>query len=521
MMVCPKCGSQTNSNVCAGCGTVLKSKKKSTGLIVLSVVLAVVIAACAAVYFLVIPSQGDIGSVARNYMTAAYYTDKVVGSAAAYASYDDYKSDLDMAIDACGAIDSGAFDFLAKADIDVTLFRTVYAADALEGLDTDADSRYTGGYTSDAKENADSFLAAMKKDAAAAKQALKALDSAVNETTDEDDIMDALSAAADALEDADNATIVVGDKAISFAGITTLAGINTAFIGIDIVINGDTLYLGADNGVMAHCTDVGRDITVINSQSGDGVVMETGNMADLLGGGSRLVLTIDEIGDVPQTDAFDNSGQFSDYISKELGASLGFSDSSGAVSYNSENGVNIADIEGIMGTWKYIDAVVNPFLTLDAVEQESAEIMAEIHKKPAEFMMFEGQAVNQYMIFRQDGTGIMYYDVEDEGIYIPQGFWWRKDEPHDAVGSITVAYGISTGYEYEWNDTLKNIMQNFQAGDYSDFEDADFGLFVEKNVYENTTESDYLYQYLAGQDDSQVCIVYEKVSDATDFDYGN
>ncbi|MDD5018182.1 MAG: hypothetical protein PHO15_08810 [Eubacteriales bacterium] len=320
-MVCPNCGGQVNGNVCAGCGTVL-NRKKPTGLIVLCIVLAVVITACAAAYFLLMPGQDDVGSVARNYVTAAYYTDKVVNEADSYSSYNDFKEDLDIAIGACSAIQGGVFDFLAGADIDLSLCRTAYAADDIEGLDTDAGKSYAGGYTDGARQSADEFMAAMKEDAAIAKQALTALNRAINQFSDENDIEDALDDAADTLSDADNAAIVVGDKAMSFAGIKTLDGINTAFIGVDIVIDDDTLYLGADDAVLFYSGGVGSEVTVIDSQSGDGVVMDTGNMDELQDDGGLLVITFDDIDEEPEADVFTDASEFSDYISDEAGVSV-------------------------------------------------------------------------------------------------------------------------------------------------------------------------------------------------------
>ena len=519
-MVCPNCGGQVSGNVCTVCGAVQKGRKKSTALVVVCIILGVVIAACAVAFFVIPTEKTDIGTAARNYVVAAYYTDKVVNDAASYKSYSAFKEDLDIAIASCDAVSGGGgFDLFAGAEL--PFVRTAYAADALEGLDTDADSGYSGGYTDDASESVSDFLDGMKEDAAIAKEALEALDKAIDEDSDEDDIEDALDDTKDELSDADNTSVVVGNMEISFEGIKTLGGINTAFIGADIVIDGDVLYLGADEMVMFDGNDLGSDVTVIDSEDGDGVVMDTGNMDVQIEGGGLLVITFDDIDEDPEAEVLTDATAFSDLISEDIGESLGYSaDTTGSA--DSESGVYIDDVEWLIGTWKYEDATINPWVELDTMELSMAEFSVEMNKEPSEFLMYEGKAVEQYMIFRRDGTGILYYIIEDVGLFMPTGFWWRKDEPRNIQGNITVVSGFMAEYEFEWDDYLSGIMANFQNADYSDFEDmSNFSLWVGKNVYENVTATDLLYQYISGDEDSDVCVVYEKISDSTEFEYDN
>ena len=514
-MVCPNCGNVVNGGACTRCGAVFK-KGRPTGLIVLSIILAVVIAACAAVYLLVIPGQDDIGSVARNYMTAAYYTDKVVGSAASYASYDDFTKDLDIAIDTCGAVNGGAFDFLANADIDISFARTAFAADALEDINTDADRTYSGGYTIDAKENADTFLAAMKKDADAAKQALKELDAAVNQTTEEADILDALSDAADALKDADNAKIVVGDKVITFAGISTIEAINTAFIGADIVIDDDVLYLGMDAAVMFGGGGIGSEVTVINSQSGGGIVMDTGDMTAQLTNGALTIITFDTMGETPHTAVFSPAEKqlFMDMISEGADDSAADGDAPGS---DNTAGQGTAVYEGgenlnasfLIGTWQYDPAVINPWVSLSEDEIKEAETLLENLKTPGSSLTYADKAHEKFMIFREDGTGIEYWVVEDVGINQVQGFWWHIDAPTGEV-VLSFKHSPSNGFETVWTDDALQDMENFQKGDYSNFHSST--LFYWRKHFED------LYYIETSAAYENCCIVYKKISNSTDFE---
>ena len=282
-MVCPKCGGRIIGNRCGTCGSVFDKTAKPKGLMILSIVLAVAIVACVAVFFVLPVQTADIGVMAKNYLSAAYYTDQVVNHPDAYSSYKSFKKDLDQAIGLCGTMRSGAFDFLAAARLDF-LSNTAYAAEAPSGLDTDVTSGYVGGYTKGASENIENFLADVDKDAAIALDALMTLDSAVSADTDGDDVMDAISDAQDALTSADHISIVVGDRQVSLGGINVLDGINAAYFGADIVINGDILYLGTDGHALFHCDRFASSVTVAHSEKGDGVVMETGGLNDLSGG---------------------------------------------------------------------------------------------------------------------------------------------------------------------------------------------------------------------------------------------
>ena len=513
-MICPRCKKQVSGNVCTICGTVLSGRGKSTGLVVLCIVLAVMIAACAALYFFLPAGGAEIGVVAKNYVTAAFYTDNLINNANSYLSYDDYKEDLDIAIAACKAIQGGGLDLLAETNL--SLVRVAYAADGLEGLDTDGDGGYSGGYTDDASINIDNFLNDMKKDAAIAKKALQALDKAVDRNTSKDDIQDALKDAKNTLKGADNATVVVGSTAVTFGGIMPLDGINTAFIGADIVIGKNIVYLGADGSVLFNCDVLDSQVTVVDSNGGNAVVMETGNMTDLLQSGALLVVTMNNMDEAPQSAVFSDATQFNSFISKEIGASLGFdgtatetTSSTVSSDTDTESGVYINAMD-IIGTWRYSDAAINPWATLDENEQYSAQTSIESHKKPAEFDMYEGKAVEQYLIFRSDGTGIIYYDVEGVGKCMYFGFWWRIDQ----TGAIIVAYGVTAGYEFTWTENMRKVMENFQNGDYSDFTDTSG---ISRMRMYGSDIYDFMSSDFETDDDATICIVYKRVSESTDF----
>ena len=297
-MICPRCGGQIIGNRCGTCGSVYGKPAKPKGLMVLSIVLAAVIAVCATVFFVLPAKSADAGVMAKNYLTAAYYSDQVINHASSYSSYKSFKKDLDQAIGLCGTMQSGTFDFLAAVRPDFS-FATVYAAEAPSGIDTDVTSVYDGGYTKGASGNIEDFLASVDKDAAIALEALKKLDSAVSADTDADDVMNAISDAQDALSSADHFSIVVGDRQVSFSGITVLDGINAAFFGADIVISGDTLYLGTDGYTVFHCGQIASEVTVVNSEKGDGVVMETGSLNDMPDG--YFTVEFNELDDKPET----------------------------------------------------------------------------------------------------------------------------------------------------------------------------------------------------------------------------
>lgn len=520
-MICPNCGSQTNGTVCTVCGATIKPKKP-TGLIVLCIILAVIVVACAVLLFILPSASDDVGTVAKNYVTAAYYTDKVVNNAQSYSTYNDFKKDINIAIDACSAINGGAIVFLVSTDYNLPFGRVAYAVEALDGLDTDAGSGYSGGYTEDAKENIDDFISDMGKDAAIAKDVLQALDNAIDKNTSDTDKKEALSDAKDALSEADNTTVVVGDKDVSFSGINVLDGINTALIGADIMIDKDTLYLGADDSVIFHCENLGTDITVIDSANQDGVVMDIGDIIEQQVNGALMTITFSALDATPEALLFIDAEkqQFIDVISEEIG---GFAEIMGDTAanvmniadntVNSESGVFIDD-PSIVGTWIYSTAVVNPWATLNGNEMGAAESLADMYKTPSKIMLYPDKEVEQYMIFRNDGTGISYYNVDDVGIYMPYGFWWRKD----ASGAIVAASGVSAGYEFEWTDQLRQVMQNFQNGDYSDFVDTN-------SICRLRTYDGYIYELKSSDytsdEDADICIVYERTTSSTDFEYDN
>ena len=522
-MICPNCGQNMRGSLCAYCGTTLK--RKQAGLLIIAIVLAVIIAASVVVVFVVPSEKPDIGSTVQTYLTAAFYANKVVDTADGYSSYSTFKRDIDVAMDACRAL-TGDTGFLARGDMQ--LIRTAYATDALDGLDTDADSGFYGGYTDDAADAVRDITADMQRDAQTALRALEHLDDKVKANTDDEALADSCDDAKDALGKADNVAVVVGSKEVSFAGIKTLGSINTALVGADIVIDGSTAYLGADDAVLFACTGIGTEVAVINGSGG--IMMDIGNINVVQEGGSNVAIMFDGLREPPESMVFGTAAAFVGYISDEISGGIGFdpdegndidvdldegndiTDGQDTMAGDSGSGVYIDD-PTVVGTWQYTDALISPWVALNEMEESSAEFMIDIHKQPSEIMMYPGQAVAQYMIFRADGTGVLYYDVEDEGIVMPMGFWWRED----TNGDILVVGEVTVGYTFEWNDHLRGIMQNFQNGDYSDFESISL-MRIRKRYIVNIT---YLYQFLSGEEDAHVCIEYSRVSNATDFDFGN
>jgi len=521
-MICPNCGNPGTGNVCVVCGT--KTKTKRTGLIVFCVVFALIAAASVALLF-ALPGKTDVGTAAKNYVAAAYYTDKVTASPGAYASFDLFSEDVKKAMDACKKVGGGPLDFLAA---DFSLVRTAYAEDVLQGLDTDAAPGFSGGYTNGAKARADRIMRDMKSDADIALQALEMIDAGVTPAMSEKQVGAVIDDAKKLLGRADNARVIIGGRAVSMAGIETLGGVNFALGGADILIDGDTLILGSGGALAASLGEIGQTVAVIDSAQDSGALIGTADISENLQNGAVLV-QMDAIGIPPEATAYapGEMQQFMAALPDEIAQLLGAPGSAGdngqngdaAADANSGSGVHY-DLPSVIGTWQYTDAVVNPFIEMSEDAYLSAEMTVEIHKEPSDILLYEDKNVEQFMIFRTDGTGIVYYDVEGVGIYLPQAFWWRKEAPLNVRSDIAVAFGVSMGYETEWDDHTREVMQRFQSGDYSDFEDqSNFGLFVEKNVYENVTANDQIYQYLLGDPSSVVCIVFDKVSDNTEFEF--
>lgn len=369
-MICLNDAISANAYVSQNCGAV--QKKKPTGLIWLGVILAAVIVVSTVLVFVLPSGESDIASAAQNYVTAAYYADKVVNNATFYTSTANYKKDLKTAIDACRTLQNSRSARLAAADL--SLFRTAYAADALKGLDTDADFDYSGGYTDGARESIDAIVSSMKRDAADALEALEYLDSAIGSDTNPSEITAAVLNTQKALSKADRTCAVVGSARVSFTGVTVLGAIHSAFIGADIVIDGNTLYLGANGTVMLSGSTIGNKVTVINSQSGSGVVMNAKSMANALDLGQMLAVTFGNPGETPVSEAFTDAQQFAGYVSDEISQSLGFDEtiiaaasetpaadtSASTAAHASANGVYI-DMPDIIGNWALSDAVFSPW----------------------------------------------------------------------------------------------------------------------------------------------------------------
>lgn len=520
-MICPNGGNQCTNGNCDVCGSKINRSNSNGFLITTSILLAVIIVT-AAIFLFALPTSTNISNTAKHFITAAYYTDKVL-NIDNYDSYQEFKHDLDIAIHSCDELKKGTRSFLS-ANTGISICRTAYAADVLSELDTDAPTGYSGGYSSGAQNSIDKYVAVLQRDAVKAGKALDELNSSITEDTDDEVIVrEAIKNARQILSRADRVSVVVGNKSVSFAGITELGGINAALVGGDIIIDGDTLYLGEPGRVIFSADRLGNKVAAIGSQDERGVMISTGSIPSELENGASVVINIKSV--KPQATFYSGKerSEFITALSDEISRqSLGFSDAkpvSGKDNIkNTESGVYY-DLQSVVGTWRYADAVINPWVTLDEIEKGAAEFSLDIHKRPSEIIMYEGKEVEQYMIFRSDGTGIMYYDVEDVGIYLPHGFWWRKEEPLNERSNIIVAQ-ISGEVEFEWDDNLRGIMQRFQNGDYSDFaEDLVLGVFVEKNVYEEVTGTDMLYQYVGGNETSDVCIVYHRVSESTDFTY--
>ena len=510
-MVCPNCGRTTNSRICEGCGTLLK--KDSKALVLLSVILAAVIIVGAVLIFVLPSGQSDIASAAQTYVAAAYYANKVVNDTASYASMNDYTADLEIAMDACRALQNGGGTSLL-AEINFSLIRTAYAADALEGLDTDADAGDSGGYTNGAKESVDTIISGMQKDAATALEALEALAHAIGKNPSANEIAAATADAHKELARADRVSVVVGSTEISFAGITMLGPIHSAFIGVDVAIDGKTVYLGANGTVMLSGNSLGDRITVIDTQSGSGVVMDSKSMGNALALGQMLALHFDDLDEPPVSEVFTDMEQFTFYLSEEISRGLGLdglsavaaSATPGADSaassdaYASENGVKI-DLPQLIGNWAVSDAVFSPWATIDK-EDSVLQMQLEIEKKQLNTIIGGKEGVT-HLIFRPDGTGIYYVDVDDT-TFMPVQFWWRVDD----MGAVLAVFGVAS-YDYNaWDGYRIAVMQRFQSGDYSDFIDEPNPVmyqFCGADLYEHA--------------DLSICNAYVKVSDSTVFEY--
>ena len=508
-MVCPNCGRTTNSRVCEGCGTLLQ--KDSKALALLSIILAAVIIVGAVLIFVLPSGQSDIASAAQTYVAAAYYANKVVDHSSSYASMNDYKEDLRTAMDACRTLQNGGGTSLLP-EINFSLIPTAYAVDALEGLDTDADAGDSGGYTDGAKESVDTIISNMQKDAANALEALEALDHAIGKNSSASEMAAATADAHKELARADRVSVVVGSTEISFAGITMLGPIHSAFIGVDIAIDGKTVYLGANGTVMLSGNSLGDRITVIDTQSGSGVVINSKSMANALALGQMLALHFDDLDKPPVSEVFTDTEQFTFNLSDKISRGLGFDglaavaatpDADAAASsdaYASENGVKI-DLPELIGNWAVSDAVFSPWATIDN-EDSVLQMQLEIEKKQLNTIIGGKEGVI-HLIFRPDGTGIYYIDV-DNTTFMPVQFWWRVDN----AGAVLAVFGVAS-YDYdEWDGYRIAVMQRFQSGDYSDFID-------EPNLAMYQFFGADLYEHA----DLSICNAYVKVSDSTVFEY--
>ena len=319
-MICPNCGNQNKGAVCAACGTRVKSKKK-TGLLITAILLALIIAACVVLLF-VLPGVQSVADSAKNYATAAYYTNRLVNQQGNYSAYKDFKLDIDRAIEACDAVSGSAFSFLAGADIDFSLVRTAYAMDVMGDLDTDMDSGYDGGYTGGAKRDIEAFMGGMKEDAQIAKEVLMRIDDSVDERTSGDVLAEVLDTAAYHLQKADNVKVVVGDKQMSMFGVSDIGTINFAVKGADAVIDGDVLYLGKNGGVAAAADDLGSSIVLVSS--GNAVRMVTDEVRDSLGANLRVMIDYSTIGVPPMAASFDDQEEFAGYLPDDVAEYLGF-----------------------------------------------------------------------------------------------------------------------------------------------------------------------------------------------------
>jgi hypothetical protein len=471
----------------------------------MSVILAAVIVVGAALIFILPSGTNDIATEAQSYVTAAYFTDKVVVKADDYTSIDAYKADVKTAMDACRALGDAAL----TAKVDFSLIRTVYAADALEGLDTDAGADYTGGYTSGAQDAIDTVTRDMRRDAADALDVLEELDSAVDSLGD---IKAAAADARDALASACRSAVVVGSTRVSFGGVTIMGAVHSAFIGVDMVIDGQTMYIGANGAVLLSGSGVGAQVAVIDSQAGSGVMMSTAGMQNALSLGQMLAVRFDDLGEPPNAKTFTETGQFTGFISDEISAGLGFNGDIAAVVSDTDtadtdvpqtgdvsaNGVTI-HLPDIIGNWALTDAVFSPWQDVDT-EDSVNQMQLDITKQQLNTIFGDKTGVT-HLIFRTDGTGIYYIDVDGKTA-MPFQFWWRVDD----AGTIFMASGLAS-YDFDdWDAYTIAKMQQFQGGD-------DSFLGEDASVAEYRFYGSDLY----GDADMGICLVYEKISDSVDF----
>ncbi len=509
-MICPSCGRATNSRSCEGCGTLLRKNSEWVGW--LSVILSIIIVVCAVLIFVLPFGPSDITSAAQTYVAAAYYANKLVNDAASYPSMDNYKADLEIAIDACHALQSGGTPL--RAEINFSLIPIAYAAGALEGLDTDVDYGYAGGYTAGAQESVDAMMSSMQKDAANALQTLETLDQAIGNHSNSTKMVPAIEDAKKELAKADRTSIIVGSTKVSFAGITILGPIHSAFIGVDVVIDGKTMYLGANGSVMLSGSSIGDKVTVIDTQSGNGVVMDAQNIADALQLGRMIALHFNDLDQPPISEVFTDTKQFTYYLSDEISRGLGFNSLAAAAAsatpngnpaatsntFTSGNGVYI-DLPDLIGNWVISDVVFSPWATIDS-KDSVLQMQLEIEKKQLKTVIGDKVGI-PHLIFRSDGTGIYYIDV-DSTTFTPTQFWWRVDD----TGAILFVSGMAS-YDYDkWDDYRIAVMRRFQDGDYSDFID-------EPNLSVFQFYGSDLYEHA----DLSICNVYVKTSDSVAFEY--
>ncbi len=488
-MVCSKCGSLLSGGICTVCGNDMH-RKRPVAIIVMCIVLAVIITGCAAAFFILPSDDVDIGIEAKNFITAAYFADNIVNNPNNYTSYDDFKYDLDIAISSCETIKGGLLDFL-----------------------TINNSRYND----DVNEFADEFSANMKKDADIALLALSALDASVNNATGADDFQDAVADAKDALQKADETRIVIGSKEVSFSGINTLGNVNAAVFGADIVIGEDVLYFGAQGTTVFYAQSLSSDIAVIDSESAEGAVMETGGISAQLQDGASVAVTYADLDDEPEISVFSagDKPQFADMITSHTGEFSAAAGNTGANSAGSstaihEGGENLSEAF-VIGTWQYAPAVINPWKTLSEEQIQAVQQDLEDKKTPGSSLTYADKLHEKYMIFRPDGTGIDYWVVEDVGINQVMGFWWNIDEANGEV-VLSFKHSPTDGYLTEWTDDALQDFEDFKNGDYTNFGSST--LFYWQKYYD-----DLYYSDRSGKTD--YCLDYKKVSDSTYFELDN
>lgn len=154
----------------------------------------------------------------------------------------------------------------------------------------------------------------------------------------------------------------------------------------------------------------------------------------------------------------------------------------------------------IIGTWKWVDIIVNPYLSLSGETLANAQSEAEGYEDPP-FTDQDARIFDVCMTFKEDGTGLDYYLYEDGSAKFVEPFWWRIDENND----IIVCF-LGLPDTTEWSDDERAQLQRFQDGDYTDI--ADPG---ELDTYRE--ESMNLYGLGPGGA-SNTCILFEKVSEA-------